>query len=287
MRPDPKHPFGTTLLSRGTSENRALWGEEGIGLIGVAESVCTENGECPYYHYRTDATRETGALETPIHVLIASFRDKLCPRTLHNAFFRAENPSRIFVRVMEQTLGGSDLIDDAGCWERYCSDYNPNNCEQYRHQVRVVHRDAWRSKGPTDARSKLSAMVFHDYLHRGNATALDFVPVHLQDFCLQIDSHMDFSDKYDTELILMHHRTHNDYAVLSTYVADIAQNNQDVRDVPNLCMVQFTSTIRNWGTKICHNLVRPKLTNAMWGAGLSMHRCTLTDDAFENVPRSF
>jgi hypothetical protein len=38
-------------------------------------------------------------------------------------------------------------------------------------------------------------------------------------------------------------------------------------------MVEFTSTIRNWGTKECRNLKTPKLTNAMWGAGLSFHRC--------------
>ena len=71
----------------------------------------------------------------------------------------------------------------------------------------------------------------------------------------------------------MFHRTANDYAVLSTYVADISQNNQAIRVVPNLCMVTFTSTIRNWGTKECRNLIRPKMTNAMWGAGLSFHRC--------------
>ena len=38
-------------------------------------------------------------------------------------------------------------------------------------------------------------------------------------------------------------------------------------------MVTFTSSIRNWGTKECVKLVKPKLTNAMWGAGLSFHRC--------------
>mmetsp|Transcript_17853 Transcript_17853/g.25853 ORF Transcript_17853/g.25853 Transcript_17853/m.25853 type:complete len:430 (-) Transcript_17853:2923-4212(-) len=97
--------------------------------------------------------------------------------------------------------------------------------------------------------------------------------VGLDDFCMQIDSHMDFSDNYDTELIFMHHRTQNDYAVVSTYVAAIDQNNQNIRVVPNLCMVTFTSTIANWGTKECLNIVRPKLTNAMWGAGLSFHRC--------------
>lgn len=37
-------------------------------------------------------------------------------------------------------------------------------------------------------------------------------------------------------------------------------------------MVTFTSSIRNWGTKECTNLVKPKMTN-MWGAGLSFHRC--------------
>jgi hypothetical protein len=206
-----------------------------------------------------DATHEK-ALETPIHMLIASFRDRLCPRTLHNAFSKAENPKRIFIRVIQQTLPGSDLIDDAGCFDQYCQDYNPN-CEEYRHQVRIVARDARVSKGPTDARSKLSAMIFNDYWYAYDTERLDFIPVQLHDFCLQLDSHMDFSDRYDTGLIAMHHRTQNDYSILSTYVADIAQNNKNVRDVPNLCMVQFTSTIRNWGTKICHDLVRPKLTN--------------------------
>ena len=90
---------------------------------------------------------------------------------------------------------------------------------------------------------------------------------------MQIDSHMDFSDDFDVGLIDQFHQTENDYAVLSTYVTDIEFNNKDPKNVPNLCMVTFTSSIRNWGTKECVNLVKPKLTNAMWGAGLSFHRC--------------
>merc|ERR1711935_1095710 len=84
---------------------------------------------------------------------------------------------------------------------------------------------------------------------------------------------MDFSDNWDVELVNMHHITQNDYAVLSTYVTDIEANNKDPTNVPHLCMVQFTSSIRNWGTKECNHLLKPKLTNAMWGAGLSFHRC--------------
>ena len=129
---------------------------------------------------------------------------------------------------------------------------------------------------------------------------------------MQTDSHMDFSDNFDVDLIDMFHKTENDYAVLSTYVTDIAENNKDPTNVPNLCMVQFTSSIRNWATKECNHLRKPKLTNgtclcvksfevqtiicirchqlmtnsitnlfycvsnlcaAMWGAGLSFHRC--------------
>lgn len=267
-----KHPYGTTLLSRDTPANQKQWGEQGaIGYVDVAPSVCTEDGTCPHYNYHNDATRES-AFETPIHLLVASFRDRLCPRTLHNAFMRADNPHRVYIRVLEQSLPDSDLIDDASCWERYCQDFN-KDCAEFQQNVHTIWQDASTAKGPTDARSKLSAMIYWDYIHRNDASQLDFHRVEPEDFCMETDSHMDFSDHYDTELILMHHRTENDYAVLSTYVADISQNNQDPDTVPNLCMVTFTSTIRNWGTKECIGLVKPKLTNAMWGAGLSFHRC--------------
>ena len=93
-----------------------------------------------------------------------------------------------------------------------------------------------------------------------------FPKQHDQMFCMQTDSHMDFSDNFDTDLIKMFHLAENDYAVLSTYVTDIEHNNEDPTNVPNLCMVTFTSSIRNWGTKECNMLQKPKLTNGMWFA---------------------
>lgn len=270
-------PYGTSLLARDTPANRKLFPGGPFGKVDVAASVCTPNesgaDHCPHYHYKEDAVPEK-ALETPIHLLIASFRDRLCPRTIHNAFTRAKNPKRIFIRIIEQTKAGSDLIDDAGCWDRYCKDYNTNCIEDgYDKQVQTIHVDASKAKGPTDARSKLSAMIHYDFVHAADPDKVGLHPVSANDFCVQTDSHMDFSDDYDMGLIDMFHRTENDYAVLSTYVTDIEMNNKDPKNVPNLCMVQFTSSIRNWGTKECRNLVRPKLTNAMWGAGLSFHRC--------------
>lgn len=250
-----EHPNGVTLLSRDTPSNHVLFPDGPFGYIDVAEGSCAESGECPPYHYTADRS-DSQARETPIHILIAAFRDKLCARTIHNAFSRAQNPNRIFIRIIDQTQPNSDLIDDQGCWPRYCREYN-ENCEQYKSQVRAVRVDSTQSKGPTWARSRLSAMIHWDYVHRDEPEEIELEPVQLQDFCMQIDSHMDFSTDYDQGLIAMHHRTENDYAVLSTYVADIEQNNKDPKVVPNLCMVTFTSSIRNWGTKECRGLQRP------------------------------
>ncbi|KAG7341489.1 glycosyltransferase GlcNAc [Nitzschia inconspicua] len=268
-------PYGHCLLARDTPQNRALFPNGPFGNEPVAASICP-SGDCPHYSYTEDIKGSHAIHETPIHILVASFRDRLCGRTLHNAFQHADNPHRLYIRVIQQTKPDSGLDDDIGCWDYYCEHYN-QNCDIYKHQVRIVPVNAEESKGPTWARSKLSAMVEWDFTHPHD---LDFVPVHLQDFCMQIDSHMDFSDHFDTELIDMFHLTKNDYAVLSTYVTDIAENNKDPKNVPNLCMVTFTSSIRNWGTKECTNLKTPKLTNAMWGAGLSFHRC----HAEVNVP---
>mmetsp|Transcript_30917 Transcript_30917/g.74668 ORF Transcript_30917/g.74668 Transcript_30917/m.74668 type:complete len:573 (+) Transcript_30917:1-1719(+) len=265
-------PYGHCLLARDTPENRKLFPNGPFGKEAIVDTICPTAGQCPFYNYLDDKPTTQLAKDVPIHILIASFRDKLCARTLHNAFTHAKNPDRLFIRVIEQTKSGSDLEDDSGCFDLYCGKYN-KNCQERKHQVRIVPVDASSSKGPTWARSRLSAMVHWDYKHRSAPTELDFQPVHTQDFCMQIDSHMDFSDDFDDGLVDQFHQTENDYAVLSTYVTDIEFNNKDPKNVPNLCMVTFTSSIRNWGTKECVNLVKPKLTNAMWGAGLSFHRC--------------
>jgi len=44
-------------------------------------------------------------------------------------------------------------------------------------------------------------------------------------------------------------------------------------EVPHLCMVTFTSQVRTHATKSAYNLSKPKLTNAIWGAGLSFSKC--------------
>eukprot|EP00520_Triparma_pacifica_P007308 CAMPEP_0118666858 /NCGR_PEP_ID=MMETSP0785-20121206/19454_1 /TAXON_ID=91992 /ORGANISM="Bolidomonas pacifica, Strain CCMP 1866" /LENGTH=252 /DNA_ID=CAMNT_0006561227 /DNA_START=127 /DNA_END=883 /DNA_ORIENTATION=+ len=249
-------PPPTTYL--GVDKTR--WGDN----TGVIYHIPPESSpDCTHYTPTSPESISTLSHTLPVHLLIASYRDRLCPRTLHNAFDKAEHPTRLFIRVIEQRQKGSDLLDDAGCWDRYCKEYN-KGCEAYKGNVFVYYVDSGTSKGPTDARSKLSSLILHDYL---NPTTPLLAPVSPTDYCMQTDSHMDFSPSFDTSLIEMHHRTKNDYAVLSTYVSPIEDNGKDSKEVPLLCMVTFTSTIRNWGTKACKNLEVPKLTNSLWGAG--------------------
>ena len=226
-----KHPYGTTLLARDTPENRKIWGND-VGTIDVASTICTDNGDCPYEIQPqpddSSSVWDPTTDQRAIHILIASFRDRLCPRTLHNAFTNAKYPQRLFLRIIDQTMPHSDIIDDQPCWQQYCQQYN-TDCQQYQHQVLTIPYDASNSKGPTDARSKLSQLIYWDYVHAPMDYKVVLHPVQPSDFCLQIDSHMDFSQDFDVELTAMYGRTHNDYAVLSTYVADISQNNQDIR----------------------------------------------------------
>lgn len=137
----------------------------------------------------------------------------------------------------------------------------------YATQVYIHHVNAWDAKGPTYARSLLSEDIALDQA-RGK--------VNSQDFCLSIDSHMDFEPHFDEALVDMWDMIHNEYAVLSTYVAGTEQlgvNLGGVHEVPHLCMVKFTSSVRTHATKMAQNLSRPKLTNAVYGAGLAFSKC--------------
>jgi hypothetical protein len=106
-----------------------------------------------------------------------------------------------------------------------------------------------------------------------------------EEFCMQTDAHMDFVPDWETKLLQMWADTNNEYAVLSTYVADSGElplnvnggkGQNGVHEVPHLCMVTLSGShgmVRNWGTKCMRSMPKPKLTNAIWGAGLSFSKC--------------
>lgn len=266
-------------------KDEKTYGKEGTGFVPYdPDFECGGTGpdrQCPF------ETKERDIKDNPgmglqglggrlFHVGIASYRDPLCPKTLFNMFTKSKHPEKLRVRVIQQ----NDPELDPDCLEGYCAlmekDYKegkskadliqPFTCP-YASQVFIHQVHAKEARGPTFARSLLSEDV---------AIAYSEGKVHQQDFCLSIDSHMDFEPMFDEALVGMFDMIHNEYAVLSTYVAGTEQlgvNLGGVNEVPHLCMVTFTSSVRTHATKMAQNLSRPKLTNSVYGAGLAFSKC--------------
>lgn len=209
--------------------------------------------------------------ETTLFLGIASLRDTLCPHTLFNAYSKAMYPKRLSIGVVQQNAPG-----DIDCFDEYCNlmltsmgrtySGKPSDCP-YSENIRMLRVPSTQAKGPTWGRAKAAGLLRDE------------------EFCMQTDAHMDFVPYWDVHLMGMWASTGNEYAVLSTYVADSTQLqfNLDgkaglngLHEVPHLCMVTLDGAhglVRVWGTKCARNLPKPKLTNAVWGAGLSFSKC--------------
>lgn len=225
----------------------------------------------------------------------------MCPDTLYNIFTKAKRPQDVRVRVMQQ----NDPDLDTDCLEGYCARMakeKPGQDCAFADQVFIHQIHAREAAGPTWARGILSEDI---------AQAHKAGEVSAQDHCMSIDSHMDFEPEWDEKLVDMWDLAANEYAVLSTYVAATDQlgvNLGNAHEVPHLwwvksmlghlfisilcrklnvfvililsnrsplpcSMIEYTSNVRVWGTKCARNLSKPKLTNAVWGAGLSFSKC--------------
>lgn len=273
----PKH--GRIFLGK----DEKTYGKEGTGMVDYdPEFECggppgTPGRQCPH---QLDQTESMGKDDSSrlIHLAMPSYRDKLCPKTLFNLFTKAKHPEKIRVRVLQQNIPDEDVE----CLETYCQMIiydHPEELERLRSldpahstcpfesQVFVHKIHAKDAAGPTWARGLLSEDI---------AVAADKLELSPQDFCMSTDSHMDFEPHWDESMVNMFNLAENEYAVLSTYVADIEQmgvNLNGNHEVPHLCMITFVDNVRVHATKMCRGLSKPKLTNAVWGAGLSFSKC--------------
>lgn len=275
--------FGTIFLGR----DEKTYGKEGIGYVDYDPDfecggpVGTPGRQCAFETTKehTGDLNITGRDGRNLHVNIASHRDPLCPKTLYNMYTKAASPEKLFVRILQQR----DPEVDIDCLRGYCllmaadnTDSDPNtdpmiNCP-YKNQIFIYEIHAKEAAGPAWARGLMSKEIDKSYKRRGPT---DVKP---QDHCMSIDSHMDFEPHFDDKMVEMWEDTKNEYAVLSTYVQDVEHLGQDGdgkphHEVPHLCMVTFTSQVRTYATKSARDMVKPKLTNAIWGAGLSFSKC--------------
>lgn len=159
-----------------------------------------------------------------IFIGIASYRDYQCRQTLETAFRRAENPRRIRVGVVDQIVVGEDVACDDPI--KPCEEDPEQALCKYRDQVDVYTMDAPLSVGPVFARHL-------DYrLYRGEY------------YATQSDAHVSFTTNWDTDIIHQLEATHNEMAVLSTYLTDVQgsidENGNSLRDTrPIMCNTYY------------------------------------------------
>lgn len=242
--------------SRGSMGPAALVNNEWAPLSDPLEAV-EYSLQWPVEPEPEDEARAT------IFLGLAAFREPRCGRTLSDAFRRAQHPERVFVGVVDQLAAG---VDAFSCVDDYCRLATQNLTAglpcPYRAQIRVDVREARQSRGPTLARH------FQQRLLRDER------------FCLQLDSHSLFAEQWDVLLIRDWLATRNEFAVLSSYIANIDQVDKQADDVnvgqvvPHICKTQpgGHGMVRNQQATAARSLPRPKL-NTLWGAGLSFSKC--------------
>lgn len=98
----------------------------------------------------------------------------------------------------------------------------------YLSNIRTIEMTHQESRGPEYGRH------LQDFLIRD------------EEFCLQIDSHVQLLPNWDIDLITMWTKTNNEYAVLSTYPPE-ASSQYKIGEFPHVCTATFTKSglVRN------------------------------------------
>jgi hypothetical protein len=189
-----------------------------------------------------------------IYVAVASFRDTRCGQTIVNLLSKAKYPERIRIGIVQQNLDG-----DVDCIAKYCeiiADLG-KDCLAPGAQLRALRLNAQEAEGPVWGRHWQQYMLNDE------------------EFCMQIDSHMDVVQDWDEKMAREWLLTHNEYAVLSTYVQGFPDRDRNVNghwEVPHLCEVRYTSQVRNGSNKALRHMIEPNMAST-WAAGYSFSKC--------------
>lgn len=197
-----------------------------------------------------------------IFIGLSVFRDGYrCAKTMWTGFKRAANPDRIHFGVVDQVNPGDDK-----CIVEFCKmaeeEWPDRGTCPYRDQITIDERLADDSRGPTLARHYQQKLIKDE------------------EFCLQLDGHSIFTNKWDLNLVAEWTRIGNEMAILSTYlhhIHDFVKENGDNTapgSLPHLCttMRGGNGLVRNIGASMISGSKFPQL-EALWGAGLSFGKC--------------
>lgn len=193
---------------------------------------------------------------------LSVFRDGYrCAKTILTGLKRATHPERIYFGVVDQVNPGDDKCIDEFCKMAKAEWPEKGECP-YRDHVRIDEHLADDSRGPTLARH------FQQKLLRK------------EEFCLQLDGHSIFTNKWDENLVAEWTRVNNEMAVLTTYLHHIHDfvlengDNKHPNSLPHLCTTirGGNGLVRNEGASMIGGSKFPQLS-ALWGAGLSFSKC--------------
>jgi hypothetical protein len=139
--------------------------------------------------------------ERTIFVGIASYRDFECRSTVESIYSRAKYPGRIRVAIVDQIVHGEDAICNAPL--KPCTEHPEQALCKYAHMVDVYEMPAELSIGPVYARHIGYRMYRGEY------------------YATQSDAHVTYTTNWDVDIIEQLEATHNEMAVLSTYLTDV------------------------------------------------------------------
>ncbi|CAI5743244.1 unnamed protein product [Hyaloperonospora brassicae] len=194
----------------------------------------------------------------------SAYRDGYrCGKTLFTAFKRATYPERLHFGILEQVYKG-----DSTCLGEYCklaAEEWPEdtNC-RYKSLITVDTRDAGESAGCTTARHLQQKLV-------GD-----------QEFCLQVDAHTIFTNRWDENIVADWGSINNEMAVMTIYPHHphdfMIKDNGDnaiYNSIPHLCTTvkgETSNLTRIVGASMISDSWMPQMA-ALWGGGYSFSKC--------------
>lgn len=192
---------------------------------------------------------------TEIFIGISSYRDRRCALTIKNLLSKAKYPNRLVFGIVQQRHTEDDRMD---CIKDYCElmALDKDAACVHKHQLQTIAISNLEGKGPSSMHYMQQSMI-HD-----------------EEFCMQVDSHTDAIQNWDTLLMDMWGSINNEFAILSTRLPDITQLPKKSTEVPHVCHFGLSENgmIRALQPRKARNLEKPILA-PMWIAGFTFSKC--------------
>jgi len=180
-------------------DGHQLMTPEQAAQIGSFYTPDDDNGDA-------SSSEQQPPLET-IYCSVASYRDPECTATVEDVYARAEHPERIRVAIIDQRVDGDSVCAQP---QVPCETDPTQALCRYRHLIDVFEMDARLAVGPVFARHLANRHYRGEY------------------FAMQIDSHVRFTEHWDTDIVGQWKSANNEMAVLSTYLSDIINSIEPV-----------------------------------------------------------